>query len=115
MSTSLPIRSQRPLTRSLACCAQPGLKPRERCRRAQVRAPARRTSVDAASGRWDGPARSRARSFFTRDPLTIEEPRQGSDPVADAAFRKTGLELDKRDVALLPQHHHDLLGMDFCL
>jgi hypothetical protein len=48
---------------------------RRRAARSRDRA-ARRTRRAAGSGRPDGPARPRGRSFFPRDPTALEEPRQ---------------------------------------
>jgi hypothetical protein len=47
--------------------------------------------------------------------VTVKEPPQRTDPDPDAASRKSGLYLGKRDVAILLQHRHDLLAVDFGL
>jgi len=44
--------------------------------------------------------------------VAIEKPPQGPDPDVYAAIGKTGLDLGERDVALLLQQRHDLLGVD---
>lgn len=72
---------------------------------------AHRTSRAAASGRRGDPARSRAQSFFARNPATVEEPPQGADPDMHALPRKTRLDLGQRDITILIEHRHDQIGM----
>ncbi len=61
----------------------------------------------ALSGCRGGPVRSRGRSFFARQPMALEEPRQGRGRSGNAALNQTGAKFLKALVTLLLERRHD--------
>lgn len=71
----------------------------------------RPTRFGAVSGRRVGRARTHARSFFARDPVTREEAMRGADADRSTPFGELQLDLDQSDIALLGEQLLDEVAM----
>ena len=76
---------------------------------------ARRTSLRAASGRQDAPARRRARSFFTRDAVSHEEALDRAEAEEQAAPREAAADLFNGRIPLRSERGHQASDENRCV